>query len=31
MATHPLLLVLIAVLELRHSERCETAMDPEGK
>ena len=31
MATHPLLLVPIAVLELRHSERCETAMDPEGE
>jgi len=31
MATHPLLLILIAVLELRHSERRETAVDPEGK
>jgi hypothetical protein len=32
MATHPfVLLVPIAVLELRHSERCETATEPEGK
>jgi hypothetical protein len=31
MSTHPLLLVPIADLELRHRERCETAMDPEGK
>jgi hypothetical protein len=31
MATHPLRLFPIADLELRHSERCETAMVPEGK
>jgi hypothetical protein len=31
MATHPLLLVPSGVLELRHSERCETAVDPEGE
>jgi hypothetical protein len=31
MATHPLRLFPVADLELRHSERCETAMVPEGK